>query len=228
MGIVINLLCCWGCWAQRFAISQFVCWWVEIPRPTTWDGAKPLTKMVLNYQPQLVLTGFIPSTVLIFSSWDGKMWYNPYHPCMVKYGTCRQIYHFSMDATWDSLSSTPSFSTLRVASEALRLVMIDANSYRLQQAMKKACGQFVWILRFGGPKKSSDFSWRWHLGSPPRKGFLWPQNSMGFIGPDATNVWHIYLYILPVKCIGKYALHGASGLGFCFTLRKMSPLWGPV
>ena len=41
---------------------------------------------------------------------------------------------------------------LRVASEALRLVLIDADSYRLQQAMKKAqtFGTFLFFFGVGG------------------------------------------------------------------------------
>jgi len=31
----------------------------EIPRPTTWDGAKTLVNNGINYQPQLVIAGFL-------------------------------------------------------------------------------------------------------------------------------------------------------------------------
>ena len=35
----------------------------EIPRPTTWDGAKTPVNNGINYQLQLVNAGFLPSTV---------------------------------------------------------------------------------------------------------------------------------------------------------------------
>ena len=79
-----------------------------------------------------------------------------------------------MDAMGFSL--LPSFSTLRVASEALRLVMIDANSYRLQQAMKKAWWALGLDSTIRWAQEIQCFSWS-DMGAPingPKiNGFHW-------------------------------------------------------
>jgi len=37
---------------------------VQKSQATTWDGAKTLVNSGINYQPQLVIVGFQPSTVV--------------------------------------------------------------------------------------------------------------------------------------------------------------------
>ena len=51
-------------------VGQLVLLMVQKSQTTTWDGAKNLVYNGMNYQPQLVIAGFQPSTVLYMSLLD--------------------------------------------------------------------------------------------------------------------------------------------------------------
>ena len=103
-------------------VATTYCWWKK-SQTTTWDGAKTPVNNGVNYQPQLVLAGFQPSTVVS----------NTWSCCSLEHST-----------TWHLLKINPHDSTN--SNRSLQVRDYDSKSTSKDEPRKKTRGPgyFPW------------------------------------------------------------------------------------